>query len=585
MPKTIEQIKAEGLSLDLHATTADGFKAIGAEDMYRLKTFGLCSPRKQEEDFMIRIRVPGGAVTAAQAVRVAELGAAHAGGWIHLSTRQNFELHMVSAAAGPVILDELERVGLTARSACGDTIRNLATCECTGFCPTEVVDVRGWADLFAAHVRAEAEFYDHNLPRKVNVYFADCVACAEEALFNDVSFAGALGPNGEPGFRVWVGGGQGGQQPMLGALLQEWIPLSDALPTMRAVLQVLIDHGERAMRARAKLKFLIRQRGFDWLQAEVEAALPRERERFAALAPGDAAAEWRRAGVSAPPDRNGAATRRMQEPPAVNIGTLQPERNGTATRRVASPLPAGSAPSGVSAMPRSEGFYRLEVRLPLGEVSAPQLAWLAEAARSCADGVLYLTKRQNVELRWIPGSQVGQAVEWVDRLGLRRGDTGGLVDVVPCVGMEYCPIGLTSTQSIAARLIEHLEDRPTEPDVASLRINISGCPNSCAQHWVSDIGLSGLRIRDGKASVAAYDLIVGGGHGEQARLGNIVGRVREQDAPIAIDAVLATFRAKRQGDETVASFVERTGAPAVAELISARLGSDVLIRTEERSKS
>jgi sulfite reductase beta subunit-like hemoprotein len=151
--------------------------------------------------------------------------------------------------------------------------------------------------------------------------------------------------------------------------------------------------------------------------------------------------------------------------------------------------------------------------------------------------------------------------------------------------MEYCPIGLTSTQGVAARLIEHLEDRPAQPDVTGLRVNISGCPNSCAQHWVSDIGLSGLKIREGGASIAAYDLIVGGGHGEQARLGNVVGRVREQHAPIAVDAVLATFRAQRQGNESVASFVERTGAPAVAELVAARLGDDILIRTEERSNA
>jgi sulfite reductase beta subunit-like hemoprotein len=562
MPKTIEQIKAEGLTLDLNAVTADGFKSISADDLYRMKTFGLCSPRKQEQDFMIRIRVPSGAVTSAQTVRVAELAARHAGGWVHLSTRQNFELHMVAAEVGPMILDELENVGLTARSSCGDTIRNIATCECTGFCPTSVVDVRDWADLIAAHVRAEAEFFDHNLPRKVNVYLSDCVECADEALFNDVSFAGALGPDGEPGFRIWVGGGQGGQQPMLGQELTAWAPLSDALPTMRAVLHVLIDNGERAVRARAKLKFLIRQRGMDWFKAEVEAALPRERQRVGHLTPADADAEWQRASMPAAPDAATAAQRR----PGVVFQQCR-------------------LPQGVSPMLGESGYYRLEVRVPLGEISSPQLAWLAAAARSCADRVLYLTKRQNVELRWIPGDLVQQAADWVDRIGLRRGDTGGLVDVVPCVGMEYCPIGLTSTQTVAARLIEHLEETPPSSDVAGLRLNVSGCPNSCAQHWVSDIGLSGLRIRDGKTSVPAYELIVGGGHGEAARIGNVLGRVHEQDAPIAVDAVLAAFRERRQEQETMAAFVERTGAPAMADLVAARLGAGVLIREVERAQA
>jgi sulfite reductase beta subunit-like hemoprotein len=562
MPKTIEQVKAEGLDLDLAATTANGFSGIGADDLYRLKTYGLCSPRKHEEDFMIRIRVPGGAVTAAQAVRVAELAAGHAGGWVHLSTRQNFEFHMVSAEAGPMILEELERVGLTTRSACGDTIRNLATCECTGFCSSQVIDVREWAAVFAAHVRAEAAFYDHNLPRKVNVYFADCVGCAEEALFNDVSLAGALGPGGEPGFRVWVGGGQGGQQPMLGSLLHEWIPLSEALPTMRAVLQVLIDHGERAVRARAKLKFLLRSRGLDWFKERVAEAMPQERERFGGLTPNDTAHEWQRAGIAAPPDEGVAASRRSPSP------------------FVGSEIPGGAEP-----MPGWSGFYRLAVRVPLGEISASQLAWLAEAARCCADGVLYLTKRQNVELRWLPGDLLVQAVAWVDRLGLRRGDTGGLIDVVPCVGMEYCPIGLTSTQTVAARLIETLEGQPVASAVTEVRVNVSGCPNSCAQHWISDIGLSGLRVRDGKASVAAYDLIVGGGHGEGARIGNVIGRVREDDAPVAVEAVLATYQECRENGESVAAFVERVGTATVGEMVAARLGDGVLSRGGERDQS
>lgn len=559
MPKTIEQIKGEGLELDLHATTAGGFKDISADDLYRLKTFGLCSPRKQEQDFMIRIRVPGGAATAAQAVTVAELAAAHARGWVHLSTRQNFELHMVSAEDGPKIVDALEEVGLTTRSSCGDTIRNLATCECTGFCPSSVVDVRGWADLFAAHVRAEAEFIDHNLPRKVNVYLADCVACAEEALFNDVSFAGATGPNGEPGFRVWVGGGQGGQQPMLGHLFAEWIRLEDALPTMRAVLQVLIDHGERAQRARAKLKFLIRQRGMPWMVAEIEARMTAERLRVGHLRPADAATEWRRAGVGPAPDA------------------------GSASQRQTGDLFQGcQLPRGVTPMFGDLGYYRIDLRVPLGEISSERLAWLAAASRICADGMLYLTKRQNIELRWIPGRQVKQAVDWVDRLGLRRGDTGGLLDVAPCVGMEYCPIGLTSTQTVAARLIEHLEEQPLAPEISGLRLNVSGCPNSCAQHWISDIGLSGLRIREDKVSVPAYELIVGGGHGEAARLGAIVGRVREADAPEAVDAVTAVFREQRQEGETMAALVERIGADRMADLVGARLGDGTLIRQEDR---
>jgi len=547
LPKSIEDIKADGLDVDLEALARGGFGSVRDEDFYRLKTRGVCSPRKSEQDFMIRIRVPSGALAADQAERIAELARAHARGWAHLSTRQNVELHMVQAEDAPRILARLGEVGLSTRSACGDTIRNLAVCPCAGLCATEVVDVRPWARLFHDYFIECADYYDRRLPRKVNVYFADCEACADEVRLNDVALVGACDPlTGEAGFAVWAGGGQGGQQPRLAGLLCPWLPLSDGLAATRAVLEVLIEHGERNMRARAKLKFLIEKHGWPWFADAFEPALDAELAR---------------------------------------VGRRMPSAADAKTVPSPSPYPFGChTPPGSRPHPSSPGHFAVAVRVVLGELTADQLEGLARLARERADGHLWLTKRQNLELRFVPGQQLAATVGGVRDLGLRLGKTDGLLDVMACVGMEYCPIGVTSTQVVAADLIVELESASFASDIDALRVNLSACPNSCGQHHVGDVGFSGMRLPDKHGGGPGYQVFVGGATGSSARLGAAIARVRETDAVRTAKAAAEVFQAERRDDEAFASVVARLGADGVRQRLSALLGADVLIPIHEGAR-
>jgi sulfite reductase beta subunit-like hemoprotein len=541
--KSIEDIKAEGLEVDLRAVTGQGFDAIGDEDFYRLKTRGVCSPRHEQQDVMIRVRVPAGALTADQADTLAQLADIYARGWCHLSTRQNVELHMVQVEETPSVLRGLAAVGLSTRSACGDTIRNLAVCECAGICATSVLDPRPWAHLLHDHFQTWADYYDARLPRKVNVYLADCDACADEALLNDVSLVGARDrATGRPGFRLYVGGGQGGQQPRLGQPVSDWLPPGHAVAATRAVLQVLIDHGERKVRARAKLKFLIEQRGWCWFQEAFEAELAAELERVGHL---DAEVDLR---IGAPP-----------EP---------------------SPFTACRLPHGVQPIASSPGHFRLGVRVPLGELSSDSLRGLAAISRQDADGMLWLTKRQNLEFRFIPGSRVKALVAAVAELDLDSGGTGGVRDVMACVGQEYCPIGLTSTQSVSADVIEWFDAHPPSAAVADLRINLSACPNSCGQHHVGDVGLSGLRLPERDGGGAGFQLSVGGRLGTHAQFGALLGRVRQADAARVAVAVTRTFEDLRLTDETLPTLVERLGPDRLRSELELRLGASVFVGSD-----
>lgn len=538
--KTIEDIKAEGLEVNLRHIAAEGFEATSDDDFYRLKTRGVCSPRHEQQDVMIRVRVPAGALGVEQADRLAQLADTYARGWCHLSTRQNVELHMVQVEDVPSILQALSGVGLTTRSACGDTIRNLAVCDCAGICATSVLDPRPWARALHDHFQTWADYYDTRLPRKVNVYLADCDACADEALLNDVSLIGALDPaSGRAGFKLFAGGGQGGQQPRLGQVLCEWLPAEHAIAATRAVLQVLIDHGERKIRARAKLKFLIEQRGWSWFQEQFESAFAAELERVGTM------------------DADPIAARGMPPAPA--------------------PFNACRLPRGVQPIARSPGHFRLSVRVPLGEVRSDHLRGLAALTRQHADGMLWLTKRQNVEFRFVPGSHVRALAAGIEELGLDAGETGGVRDVMACVGQEYCPIGLTSTQSVAADVIEWFEVSRPAPSVADLRVNLSACPNSCGQHHVGDIGLSGLRLPERDGGGPGYQVSVGGQPGIAAQFGTPVGRVRQADAARATIAITRTFEDLRDADETLAALVRRLGTDRLRAELEERLGPGVLV--------
>jgi sulfite reductase beta subunit-like hemoprotein len=538
--KTIEQIKAEGLDLDLPSITERGFDAIAEDDFYRLKTRGVCSPRREQKDFMIRVRVPAGALSADQAEHLGELAKVYARGWCHLSTRQNVELHMVQAEDAAAVVAGLADVGLSTRSACGDTIRNLAVCDCAGVCAGSVLDPRPWARLLHDHFQQWADYFDERLPRKVNVYLADCEACADEALLNDVSLVAANHRvTGEAGFRMYAGGGQGGQQPRLGQVLCEWLAPAHAVAATRAVLRVLIEHGERKVRARAKLKFLIEQRGWDWFHAEFGRAL---------------ALELAEVGT-------------MVAEPVAQIGQLPPPAAFTGCR----------LPRGVEPIVRSPGHFRVSVRVPLGEITSQQLQGLAHLCRRGADGLLWLTKRQNLEFRFVPGDRVNLLLKGIRDLGLDCGDSGGVRDVMACVGQEYCPIGLTSTQSVSADLIDWFEVHQPSPSVRDLRINLSACPNSCGQHHVGDIGLSGLRLSERDGGGPGYQVSVGGRLGAQAQFGVPLGRVRESDAARVTIAITRTFDELRDEHETLSAFRHRLGAEQLRAELERRLGEGVLI--------
>ncbi|MGH7273802.1 MAG: FAD-dependent oxidoreductase, partial [Nitrospiria bacterium] len=214
----VERIKQEGLGLDFEKIREKGVMGLTEDDYYRLKTYGVCS-QKHPGYFMLRIRIPGGRVTARQLMRLADLADIHGRSWGHLTTRQDLELHWVRVEEVPEIWKKLEAIGLSTRSACGHTMRNVMACPHSAICETSLIDVRPWAKAVSDYFLRRSDLINPTMPNRLNIFFAGCSECAPHAQINDIGFVAVKRQkdDGTPeiGFELWAGGSLG-SHPMLG---------------------------------------------------------------------------------------------------------------------------------------------------------------------------------------------------------------------------------------------------------------------------------------------------------------------------------------------------------------------------------
>jgi sulfite reductase beta subunit-like hemoprotein len=523
---SIEAIKAAGLAVDLYRYTKEGYRAVAPDDHYRLKTLGICG-QKGEGHFMLRIKVPGGLTSGAQLDVLGDLAERFAGGVAHLTTRQGVELHSVRIEEVPEIFAGLASVGLTTKASCGDTIRNVVGCAQAGACIHELLDARPW-------IRSVAEYFlaiepeQLNVPRKMNVYVSGCPECSGHAQINDIALVATQGADGRLGFALWAGGGLGAN-PRLAHLLAAFVPFEEALAACRAIVDVYMVHGDRSSRARAKLKFLIDAWGIERFRDAWREALE------ARLAEGE----------------GGLPSQVAAEPASLGVPALESWGEDSA-------LPDGVARQ------RQPDRYRVAVYVPLGELTAEQLRGVAGLSRAYGSGDAVITREQNLELRDVPSASLPDLIAALRVLGLST-EGGSIRDVQSCPGTAFCPLAVTPAQEAAARLAALPVVR--EAGLRPLRIHISGCPHSCAQHQIADIGLCGVRapLDDGLESEIAYQLYLGGVREGTPRLGALAhftipdGRLGD-----AIDLVLRRYLAERAGEETFTTWVDRVGADAIA---------------------
>ena len=522
-----------------------------SEDVFRVMRLnnGIYGQRQGGTNQMVRIKLPAGTITPEQLDVMAQISEEFSRGWGHITTRQNVQVHYVELTRVPDVMRRIAAVGLTSREACGDTVRNVMACHLAGACPHEVLDVTPWAE--AAYEHFVRNPLGQRLPRKFKINFSGCNTDCGQAMFNDAGVIAVTRTladgTEEQGFRVYLAGGLGAT-PHPALALEEFTSREDLLPTIEAILRVFDQTGNRDNKLRARLKWVVDQLGIDELRRrvlKVRLTLP-----ASSSWPGGIPAIVQKAG-DAPAGRSSSVdATEVGQGVAVAITPRDPYGRWVATSVV-----RGAANGSVSAVAYAA----------LGDVTAAQFRALASIQRELGADVR-LSNRQNVVFRGLTEAQLPVLFERLETIGMARPGAELARDVVACPGADTCNIAVTQSRGLASAIGQELENEGLA-EVGGVRINISGCTNSCGQHHIADIGFFGAERRAHGKSAPGYQMLLGGYIGqEQAHFGDKALRLPAKAAPQAAARVIRRFRDERTAGEAFRSWMERVGgATAIAD--------------------
>jgi len=516
------------------------------EDVFRVIRLnnGIYGQRQGGTNQMIRIKLPAGSITPEQLETMADVATEFSRGWGHITTRQNIQFHFVQLHRIPDLLSKIARVGLTSREACGDTVRNVSACHLAGACPYEVSDVTPWAEAVFRHFVRNP--LGQRLPRKFKVNFSGCSTDCGQAMFNDFGVVAVTrtGHDGklERGFRVYIAGGLGAT-PHPALALEDFTTREELLPTIEAALRVFDQTGNRDNKLRARMKWVVDQLGID----EVRRRVINLRKTLPASSswPGGIPPEVLEHGDE-PAGLSGEATP-VGQGVAVTLRSRDPYQ-----RWVEASVIRGTSDGKVSAVAYAQ----------LGDITADQFRALAAIQRQLGADVR-LSNRQNVVFRSIEESELPELYAQLQAIGMAVPGAELARDVVACPGADTCNIAITQSRGLAKAIGTQLEDEGLS-EVGGVRINISGCTNSCGQHHASDIGLFGVERRANGQAVPGYQLLVGGYVGEeQIHFGQKALRLPAKSAPEAVARVVHRFASEKQSGESFQLWLSRIGGASV----------------------
>ena len=517
------------------------------EDVFRVFRLnnGIYGQRQGGTNQMVRVKVPYGAMTADQLDLLADVIDDHSRGWGHITTRQNIQFHFVELTEIPEVMRRMAEVGLTTREACGDTVRNVQGCHLAGACPMEVLDVTPWAE--AAYRHFVRNPLGQRLPRKFKINFSGCDTDCGQAMFNDVGVIAATRTfedgSVERGFRIYIAGGLG-TTPFPALALEDFTPREDLLATIESVLRVFEQTGNRDNKLRARLKWVVDQLGIDEVRRRVVAI--RKLLPASATWPGgvpEVVAEWGDdpAGVAA-----GITPTAMGQGTPVTLGA-----KSDYDRWVEANVVRGAANGTVSAYAWCE----------LGDVTSAQFRSVAAMVREF-DVDVRVTNRQNLVLRDLTEEQLPALYERLVAADMALAGAELSRDVVACPGADTCNLAVTQSRGLASAIGTALDEAGLA-EVGGVRMNISGCTNSCGQHHTADIGFFGAERRAHGQPAPGYQMLLGGYVGqEQIHFGQKALRLPAKNAAEATVRVVRRFTDERQAGEKFIDWMNRSGGVA-----------------------
>ena len=472
--------------------------------------------------FMVRIRIPNGMMSSPQLRAIADLTRRYANGIADLTVRQNIQLHWVTIESLPDVLEGLWQVGLNTTGACGDVVRNVTGCPVAGVDAGEIVDASPLVLEASKLLAGNSDFY--NLPRKFKISIAGCRSWCSYPEINDIGLTAitrTVASKPEVGFSVRVAGGLS-TEPYLGARLNAFVRWNQVIPVIKGIAELFRDSEVlREHRERARLKFLFLRHGWT-----AERFLDELHDRVGFKL--DPAAEEH------PPDdvyRDHVGIHAQKQPGLSYVGAV----------------------------------------VLRGRITADQMQSAADLAERYAGGELRATGMQNLLVVNVPTINADSLAKELDAIGLRAGGSSFSRGTVACSGTEFCKLAITETKSFSRWLVEELEERLPGFD-QHLKLHVTGCPNSCGQHWIADVGIEGKKIKVNDRLVDAYYFCVGGALGLHQATARPVGyRCAATDVPDALERLLGRYLAEREAGENLRRFFARHSDTQLREFLAGEM--------------
>jgi sulfite reductase (ferredoxin) len=490
-------------------TQGDGVGAVG----------GTGGEGKAVPYFMVRIRIPNGLLSSHQLRTIGEVVRKYARDTADITVRQNIQLHWVTIEDLPDVLELLWRAGLTTMGSCGDDVRNIVGCPLAGVDGDEVFDASPLVAEANRQFVGNAEFY--NLPRKFKVCITGCSVWCSYPEINDVGLTAVRRNDGQVGFSLRVAGGLS-TDPHLGQRLNGFVLPEQVLPVLKGVATIFRESDVlRENRERARLKFLFLKHG--WTS-----------ERF--------------------------------------LDELHGRIGFELAPAVPEDVPDDVYRDHVGVHPQKQpGLFYVGASVLRGRITSQQLYLAADLAERYAGGEIRTTNMQNLLIVNVPQRQVAQVADGLTLAGLSVEGSAFRRGIIACSGTEFCKVAITETKSFARWLVEELDDRLPGFE-QHLKLHITGCPNSCGQHWIADLGLEGKKIKQDGKLIDAYYFCVGGAVGKHQTVARPVGyRCPAHEVPAAIERLLGHYQIVREPGENLRQFFERHSADEIRTILAGGL--------------
>ena len=488
-------------------------------DMFRFRYHGLFHVAPTQNSFMLRCRVPAGRLTAIQLRGLAGIADDWGAGYADITTRANLQIREIAPKNIVKVLLSLQELGMTSRGSGVDNIRNVTATPTAGIDPAELIDTQPYATALHYYILNNRDLY--NIPRKFNVGYDGGGAISVVADTNDIGFVAVTVPEGKPitpgiYFRVQLAGITGHSQFAADAGIV--VKPEESVAVAAAIIRVFAEHGDRTNRKKARLKYLIDKWGLPKFVEEMEKKLAFPLQRL----------------------------------PLIDCRPAHP--------------PISHGHLGVYKQ-KQKGLNYIGIAIPVGRLRTRQMRRIADLAENYGNGDLRLTVWQNLLIANVPDTYVETIKRSLVRIGLHHEATSITGGLIACTGNTGCKFAATNTKGQGIELARYLEKRVSLDQ--PINIHLTGCPHSCAQHYIGDIGLLGVQVGHSGEQVEGYHVFFGGSSGQDEVLAREVFHgVPFSELPVLLEKVLKTYLAKRTNYESFRKFVSRREVKELQEMFS-----------------